>query len=152
MTTYLPPSKISQIFNIDDYDYQDGFIVFKEADQRYLRPIQKLNQKTTGITYFESNSTTNISKNVNVGGLVNSVDGATTNNVAIGESISIGANIVCGKNFVNSGDIYTNNIYAKSIVIKDAIIENTNLTNALIDNIPISSKTISFISTLSSDV
>ena len=53
MTTYLPPSKISQIFNIDDYDYQDGFIVFKEADQRYLRPIQKLNQKTAGITYVE---------------------------------------------------------------------------------------------------
>ena len=152
MTTYLPPLKKSQIFNIDDYDYQDGFIVFKEADLRYLRPIQKLNQKSTGITYFESNSTTNITKNVNIGGLVNSVDGAIRNDVAIGESISIGANIVCGKNFVNSGDIYTNNIYAKSIVIKDAIVENTTLTNAFIDNIPISSKTISFISTLSSDV
>ena len=76
---YLPPLKVSNLFNVDDYIYQDGFIVYKEADHRYLRPIQKLNQKTTGITYNEPNSTTNITRNVNIGGLMNSVDGAIRN-------------------------------------------------------------------------
>jgi hypothetical protein len=37
-------------------------------------------------------------------------------------------------------------------LIKDAIIENTILTNAKIDNVDISSRSISFISNLKSDV
>jgi ribosomal protein S11 len=148
MTTYLPPLKVSKIFNIDDYTYQDGFIVYKEADERFLRPIQDLQQKTTGITY--SNSTTQISKSVNINGLMNSVDGSMRNDVSVGESLAIGSNLVVGKNIVNSGNFYTNNIYAKSIVIKDAIIQNTNLTNVNIDGVPV--KNLGFINTLSSDV
>jgi predicted ATP-grasp superfamily ATP-dependent carboligase len=78
---------------------------------------------------------------------MNTVDGAIRNDIADGESMAIGSNLVVGKNIVNSG-----NLYAKSILINDAVIENTILTNAFIENIPISSRSISFISTLSSDV
>jgi hypothetical protein len=130
----------------------NGFIIYKEADHRYLRPIQKLQQKTTGISYNEMNSTTNVSENINITKLMNTADGAIRDNIAIGESISVGGNMACGKNIVNSGDIYTNNIFAKSILIKDAVIENTILANAKIDDVPISSRSLAFISTLTSDV
>jgi hypothetical protein len=152
MTNYLPPINVSEIFNIDDYIYQDGYIVYKDADHRYLRPIQKLQQKTTGITYNDTIQTTNISENINIGNLFNCGNGAFRDNVAVGESIAIGSILVVGKNIVNSGDIFTNNIFAKSILIKDAVIGNTILTNAKIDNVLISSKSLAFISTVSSDV
>jgi hypothetical protein len=152
MAEYLPPIHISEVFNVDDYTYQDGYIIYKEADHRYLRPIQKLQKKTTGISYNELNLTTNVSENINITKLMNSADAAIRDNIAIGESISVGGNMACGKNIVNSGDIYTNNIFAKSISIKDAIIENTILTKASIDDVPISSRSLAFISTLTSDV
>jgi hypothetical protein len=146
MAECLPPIHISEVFNVDDYTYQDGFIIYKEADHRYLRPIKKLQQKTTGISYNELNSTTNVSENINITKLMNTADGAIRDNVAVGESVAIGSNLVVGKNIVNSGDMFTNNIFAKSISIKNAVIQNTILTNASIDNIPISSRSISFIS------
>jgi hypothetical protein len=152
MAEYLPPIHISEVFNVDDYTWQNGYIVYKDADHRYLRPLQKLQQKTTGISYNEINSTTNVSENINITNLMNSADGAIRNNVAIGESVAIGSNLVVGENIVNSGDIFTNNIFAKSILIKDAKIENTILTNAKIDNVDISSRSLAFISTVSSDV
>jgi hypothetical protein len=77
MANYLPPINISEIFNIDDYVNQDGFIAYKEADYRYLRPIQKLQQKTSGMTYNDTIKTLNISKNINVSNLVNTVEFAT---------------------------------------------------------------------------
>ncbi len=146
MANYLPPIKMTEIFNID------GYIIYKEADHRYLRPIQKLQQKTTGITYNNTSETTNISKNINVANLVNTVEFATRNNGAFAEALAIGSNLVVGKNIVNSGDIFTNNIFAKSILIKDAVIENTILKNAKLDNVSISSRSLAFISTVSSDV
>jgi hypothetical protein len=153
MAEYLPPIKISGIFNVDNYNYQEEFIAYKEADHRYLRPIQKLNKKTTGISYIESNSTTNITRNLNVSGLVNTIDIAIRNDVAIGESIAISGNIVCGKNITNSGNIYCfGTLFTKKIVIENAIIQNTNLSNTFIDDVPISSQSISFISRLTSDV
>jgi hypothetical protein len=87
-----------------------------------------------------------------VANLVNTVNVSIRNDVSIGESIAIGSNLVVGKNIINSGDFFTNYIYAKSIRINDAVIENTVLTNAFIDNVPISSQSLSFISTLSSNV
>ncbi len=152
MAEYLPPIQIADVFNVGNFDWQNNFIIYREADQRYLRPIKKLQQKTTGISYNESNSTTNVSKNINITNLMNTVDGAIRNDIAVGESMAIGSNLVVGKNIVNSGDIFTNNIYAKSIRINDAVIENTILTNAKIDNVDISSKSLAFISTLKSDV
>ena len=87
-----------------------------------------------GVTYTESTFTTNITKNINVGGLINGIDGAIRNDTAIAESIAIGANIVCGQNIVNNGNIYTNNIYAKSIVV------DTILRTVFIDDVPMQSK------------
>ena len=147
MAEYLPPIHISEVFNVDDYTYQDGFIIYKEADHRYLRPIQRLQQKTTGISYNELNSTTNVSENINITKLMNSSNGAIRDNMAVSESVAIGSNLVVGKNIVNSGDIYTNNIIAKSISIKDAVFKNI-----LIDDTPINSTSIRFIRNLSSDV
>lgn len=98
MASYLPPLYIAEIFNINDYSYQDGFIVHKDADQRYLSPIQNLQQKTTGITY--SNSNTNMNTNINVAGLVNTVNTAVRNDVACGESLLIGSNICVGKSII----------------------------------------------------
>ena len=115
MAEYLAPISISEIFNVGNFDWQNGFIVYREADHRYLRPIQKLQQKTIGISYNELNFTTNVSENINITNLIKSADSAIRDNIAIGESISVGGNIACGKNIVNSGDIYTNNIFAKSI-------------------------------------
>ncbi len=140
MANYLPPIHISEIFNVDEYTYQDGFIIYKDADHRYLRPIQRLQQKTTGISYNELNSTTTVSENVNITNLMNSSDAAIRDNIAIGASVAIGSNLVVGNDVTNSGNIYTNNIYAKRIRINDAVIENTLLTNAFIDNVPISSQ------------
>jgi hypothetical protein len=111
MAEYLPPINISEIFNVGNFDWQNGFIVYRETDHRYLRPIQKLRQKTSGISYNELNLTTNVSENINITNLMNSADGAIRNNVAVGESVAIGSNLVVGKNIVNSGDIYTNNIF-----------------------------------------
>jgi hypothetical protein len=147
MAEYLPPTNVSELFNVDDYKYQDGFIAYRDADQRYLRPIQKLNQKTSGLSYNDNTQTLNISKTINVANLTNTVESAIRNNGAFGESVAIGSNLVVGKNIVNSGDIHTNSIYAKNLLIRDAVIENTILTKASIDNIPISSQSISFIST-----
>ena len=144
---YLPPSNVSGLFNVGDYNFQDSFVDYRVGDSRYLRRIEKLDQKTTGIKYTDATFTTNITKNLNVLGLVNGIDGAIRNDTAIAESIAIGSNIVCGKNIVNNGDIYTNNIYAKSIVV-----DNTILKTVFIDDVPIQSRTIAFISNLSSDV
>ncbi|MBC7472626.1 MAG: hypothetical protein H7196_05220 [candidate division SR1 bacterium] len=42
MAYYLPPLKVSNdLINVDDYNFQ----VYEEADERYFRPIQKLNKK-----------------------------------------------------------------------------------------------------------
>jgi hypothetical protein len=147
MANYLPPIYISEIFNVDEYTYQDGFIIYKDADHRYLRPIQKLQQKTTGISYNDTTKTLNISKNINVAHLMNTVVFATRNNGAFGEALAIGSNLVVGKNIVNSGDIHTNTIYAKSINLNNAVFKNI-----LIDDIPINSASIRYIQNLSSDV
>jgi hypothetical protein len=97
MANYLPPINVSEIFNIDDYVYQNGYIVYKDADHRYLRPIQNLQQKTSGMTYNDTTKTLNISKNINVSNLVNTVESATRNSGAFGESVAIGSNLVVGK-------------------------------------------------------
>ena len=112
---YIPPINVSEIYSAENFNFQDGFVDYRVGDARYLRRIEKLDQQTTGIKYTDSTYTTNITKNLNVSGLVNTIDGAIRNDTAIAESIAIGSNIVCGKNIVNNGDIYTNNIYAKSI-------------------------------------
>jgi hypothetical protein len=103
-----------------------------------------LQQKTSGISYNELTLTTNVSENINITTLMNSADGAIRNNVAVGESVTIGSNLI-----VNSGNTFTNNIFA---IFSQTIIQNTILTNAKIDNVYISSKSLAFISTLSSDV
>jgi hypothetical protein len=59
MVSYLPPINISEIFNVGDFSWQDGYIVYRDADHRYLRPIQKLQQKTLGMTYNDTTSTLN---------------------------------------------------------------------------------------------
>ena len=80
MTTYLPPLKVSKIFNIDDYTYQDGFIVYKEADERFLRPIQDLQQKTDGLSYNDTVALRRLTVTGNTGkGL--SLDKSSTYNV-----------------------------------------------------------------------
>jgi hypothetical protein len=147
MAEYLPPIHIAEVFNISDYDYQQASLNLKDSDDRYLHPIKRLQEKTFGITYNGTTETTNVSKNINTSHLMNTVNGAIRNDVAIGESLAIGSNLVVGKNIVNSGDIHTNNIYAKSINLKNGVFKNI-----LIDDIPISSQSISFISTLTSDV
>ena len=149
---YIPPINVSEIYSAENFNFQDSFVDYRVGDARYLRRIEKLDQKTTGITYTASNLQTNITKNLNVLGLVNGIDTATRNNTATADSIAIGANIVCGQNIINSGDIYTNSIYAKRIVVDDSVFQNTVLKNAFIDDVPFDSKTISFISNLSSDV
>jgi hypothetical protein len=53
--------------------------------------------------------------------------------VAIGESLSIGSNLVVGRNIINSGDIYTKNIYADSINIRDSVIQNLTLGSYFIN-------------------
>jgi hypothetical protein len=152
MAEYLPPIHIAEVFNISDYDFQDISLTLKASDERYLRPIKRLQEKTFGISYNNATETTNVSKNINISHLMNTVNGAIRNDVAIGESLAVGSNLVVGKNIVNSGDIHTNNIIAKSLIIKDAIIENTILTNAFIGNIPILLRPLTLISNLTSDV
>ncbi len=152
MASYLPPINISDIFNISDFNWQDGFIVYKDADHRYLRPIQNLQQKTSGVTYNDATQTLNISKNINVYSIINSVESTTRNNGVFGESVSVGSNLVVGKNIVNNGDIFTNNVYATSVQIKDAVIQNTILTNAFIDNVQIKPRALSLIANVTSDV
>jgi hypothetical protein len=44
MAEYLPPINIAEIFNVGNFEWQNGFIIYREADQRYLRPIQNLQQ------------------------------------------------------------------------------------------------------------
>jgi hypothetical protein len=61
MAIYLPPTMVSEIFNIDDYTYQDGYIIYEGADLRYLRPIQNLQQKTSGMTYNDTTKMLNMS-------------------------------------------------------------------------------------------
>jgi hypothetical protein len=29
MANYLPPVKVSELFNLDDYSFQDGYIMYK---------------------------------------------------------------------------------------------------------------------------
>jgi hypothetical protein len=141
MAEYLPPINIAKVFNISDYDFQDTSLTLKDGDQRYLNPIKKLQNETFGITYNGTTETTNVSKNINISHLMNTVNGAIRNDVAIGESLAVGSNLVVGKNIVNSGDIHTNDIYAKSI----------NLNSVVIANVPILPQKISFTSTLTSD-
>jgi hypothetical protein len=147
MTEYLPPINIAEVFNISHYDFQDISLTLKDSDQRYLRPIKKLQNETFGISYNNATETTNVSKNINITNLMNTVNGAIRNDLAIGESVSVGSNLVVGKNIVNSGDIHTNTIYANSINLNNAVFKNI-----LIDDTPISSQSISFINTLTSDV
>jgi hypothetical protein len=142
MALYSPPSIISEIFNVDNYNNQEDFLSYKELDQRYLRPIKKIENKTTGISYNNSNLTTNVSSNINIDNLLLTKDAAIRDDVCIGESLSIGSNLCVGKNIVNSGDIFTNKINAKSITF----------INAFIEDIAIKKDSISFIKNLSSDV
>jgi hypothetical protein len=60
MAEYLPPINIAEVFNISDYDYQQISLTLKDSDQRYLRPIKKLQEKTFGISYNGTTETTNI--------------------------------------------------------------------------------------------
>ena len=103
---YIPPINVSPLFSTENFNFQDGFIDFRVGDKRYLRRIEKLDQKTTGLTYTASNLQTNIKSNVNVAGLVNGIDAATRNNTATADSIAIGGNIVIGQNIINSGKQY----------------------------------------------
>jgi hypothetical protein len=153
MAEYLSPLHIAQVFNVGDYDFQDISLTLKDSDYRYLRPIKKLQEKTFGIiSYNGKTETTNISKNINISHLMNTVDGAIRNYLAVGESLAIGSNLVVGKNIVNSGDIHTSNIFAKSLIIKDAIKENTILTKVFIGDIQVLLRSIALISNLTSDV
>jgi hypothetical protein len=80
MTEYLPPINIAKVFNISDYDWQNISLTLKDGDQRYLRPIKKLQEKTFGISYNGTTETTNVSKNINISHLMNTVESATRNN------------------------------------------------------------------------
>jgi hypothetical protein len=42
MAEYLPPINIAEVFNKSDYDFQDISLTLKASDDRYLRPIKKL--------------------------------------------------------------------------------------------------------------
>jgi hypothetical protein len=121
MAEYLPPIHIAEVFNISDYDFQDVSLTLKASDERYLRPIKKLQQKTSQISYNDTTQTLNISKNINVANLGKTIECAIPNNLGIEESLAVGSNLVVGKNIVNSGDIYTNDIYAKSISLKNGV-------------------------------
>ena len=45
MAEYLPPITIAEIFNVGNFDWQNGFITYKDGDQRYLRLIKKLQER-----------------------------------------------------------------------------------------------------------
>ncbi len=89
MAEYLPPINIAEVFNKSDYDFQDISLTLKDSDNRYLRPIKKLQEKTFGITYNGTTETTNVSKNINITNLMNTVESATRNNLAVGESMAV---------------------------------------------------------------
>jgi hypothetical protein len=76
MAEYLPPINVAEVFNVGDCDFQDFSLTLKDSDNRYLRPIKRLQEKTFGIiSYNGTTETTNISKNINISHLTNSVDG-----------------------------------------------------------------------------
>jgi hypothetical protein len=73
---------------------------------------------------------------------VKSIDGRIQNNCAFGDSIAIGNNITCGKNIINSGDVYTNTVICEKIkisyttlpVFKENMIGHIKTTNSIIYN------------------
>jgi hypothetical protein len=42
MSSYLPPISICESFNVDNFNYQDEFISYKEGDHRYLKTLPDL--------------------------------------------------------------------------------------------------------------
>ena len=120
---YLPSRNPNNIvFNVANFDYQDSYLTYYLADNRYVRKSSAnvyygLNT-FNGATIF--NNTVNVNSDLSVSQSIAALDGTINNSFSIGSNLAISGNIVC-QNVISAGNLTIQNVQCKTITC-DAII------------------------------